>query len=92
MAEQDEPEVYGYPVEILSVVPGLSSDLPVAMLTLRLDPDGFLHAITLMFSQEQAVFLRNMLDQFLGDERSWLYLPEENQRELCLQEEDDIPF
>ena len=92
MTEYNEPEVSGYPVEILSLVKGRLKDVPMALLTVRPDQEEFLSPLTIMFTREQLVFIRDLLNEYLNDETSWLYLPEETQQLLRVQEEDDIPF
>jgi hypothetical protein len=93
MTEYNEPEVSGYPIEILSLVKGCLREIPMALLTVRPDQEEFLPSLTLFFTREQSVFIRDTLNDFLNDENSWLYLPEETQQLLRVQEEDeDIPF
>ena len=41
----------------------------------------------LMFNREQCVRLRDTLDMFLNDPKSWLYVSAEKQMELALEEE-----
>ena len=54
--------------------------------------------MTFRLSQDQAVFLRDVLDRYLNDTRSLLHMPEEAQRALGVQDEnaiqpsEDIPF
>jgi hypothetical protein len=44
--------------------------------------------MTFRLSQDQAVFLRDVLDRYLNDKRSLLHMPAEAQRALRLQDEN----
>ncbi len=80
-----EPPVQGHTVEILSLVPG-ESEKPVAMLTIRIDPETNLRAVTLFLGQEQAVFVRDVLNSYLNNPNCWLYMPKEIQQALAMEE------
>jgi hypothetical protein len=78
--------VYGHPVEIISIVPGRSLGIPMALVTVRLHPDQNVSSTLLLFNREQCVRLRDSLDEFLNDEASWLYIPIEEQEALRMEE------
>jgi hypothetical protein len=72
------------PVEILSLFSARYRRASWAILTIRPDPEESLDPMTFRLSQDQAVFLRDVLDRYLNDKRSPLYMPEEAQRALRL--------
>jgi hypothetical protein len=78
--------VYGHPVEIISIIPGRSLGIPMALVTVRLHPQLNLSPTLFMFNIEQCVRMRDSLDQFLNDEASWLYIPAEEQQALKMEE------
>jgi len=86
------PIVHGHLLEILALerarltLEGPQNGQPVCILTVRPDPETNLAPVVLMFSQEQAVRLRDTLNDFLNDKNSWLYLPKAKQRGLRIQE------
>ena len=91
MPEHDEPSVRGHSVEILALLPGECEGDPVAMFTVRINPESQLRSATLMLSQKQAVFVRNVLDRYLTTETCWLYLSKERQRgdDVAIPDDDD---
>lgn len=77
-----EGNVKAYSVEILSLITGECDGQPVAMLTLRFNPETSLRPITLVLDLGQAVFIRDALDRHLNDEESLLYTPKDVQRDV----------
>lgn len=82
---------FGHPVEILAIgkgrctEPGRYEGIPMALLTLRLHPEeDSREVLSLMFSPEQCVRLRDTMDQFLCDPASWLHVAWEEQQAMNL--------
>jgi hypothetical protein len=78
-------QLYGYQMEILALEPGEANGQPVAMLTVRHEPE-LASAALLLFGREQCVRIRDSLDRFLNDAESWLYIPVEQQLAMHLEE------
>jgi hypothetical protein len=85
--------LYGHTVEILSITGGESQGVPMALVELRpnaarqLEAASRLQSILLMFDKEQCVRLRDTLHVLLSDPESWLFMPEEEQMEIAVEEE-----
>ena len=71
----------GHPVEILCWEGGKSRGRPMAVLVLRPHPEDEIvqEPVSLLFTQEQCMRLRNSLHEFLCRKDSWLYLPRKDQ-------------
>ncbi len=83
-------ECLGYPVEILSMGTGESLDVPVAMITLRPNPDTCLESLPILFTQQQCVRLRDTLDNFLCNPESWFHLSFDQQAAFGDNDEHDV--
>jgi len=100
MGEHEEPTLFAWTVEILSLTVVRTMGTPGVVLLLRPDPEDNLSPLPLFLSQEQTVFLRDTLNVLLNDKRSWLHLANKAQQAMRLpddfgfelQPEDDIPF
>ena len=82
----EEPLVRGDPVEILSLYPGKCEGQPVLWLTIRINPETHLRALTLLVSQEQTVLIRDVLNSFLNNPNCWLHMPKDLQQALALED------
>lgn len=80
-------DLFGHPVEILSIIRGKSLEVPMALVLLRPHPTKTTEEIMLMFDREQCVRLRDTLNEFLNDRESWLYMPRRKQEALRMVEE-----
>ena len=80
---------FGHDVEILSIVPGVSGGKPVVIIQMRPNPEeqaekGY-DSFLLMFSSEQAVRLRDTLNQLLNKPEFWTHMPIQEQHKLRMR-------
>ena len=80
-----ESNAQGFPIEILSLVPGECEGEPVAMLMVRAHPEH-LRPVTFFLDTQQVLFIRDVLDGFLNNPTCWLYMHEDVQRALAMEE------
>jgi len=84
--------IFGHLLEILSIerarctLEGPLNGTPMALFTVRPDPDEKLEAAILMLTPEQCVRIRDTLDGFLNDRQSWLFMPKSKQKEMRLEQ------